>query len=100
MAWDGTTKLVITAPSEVYIAGQFRKFGPGGSLAGDGTLFTREDAVEAAWAVVDPVLKTHYRASPYKRGSWGPKAADALIKADGGWHNPVLDVPGDKKRVR
>jgi hypothetical protein len=38
LAWDGTTKLVITAPSEAYIAGQFRKFGPGGSLAGDGTL--------------------------------------------------------------
>jgi glucose-6-phosphate 1-dehydrogenase len=72
----------------------------GDALAGDGTLFTREDAVEAAWAVVDPVLKTHHRASPYKRGSWGPKAADALIKADGGWHNPVLDAPGDKKGIR
>jgi glucose-6-phosphate 1-dehydrogenase len=58
------------------------------AMAGDGALFTREDAVEAAWAVVDPVLKTHHRARPYRRGSWGPKAADALIAADGGWHNP------------
>ena len=60
------------------------------AMAGDGALFTREDAVEAAWAVVNPVLKTHHRAHPYKRGSWGPKAADALIAADGVWHNPDL----------
>ena len=51
-------------------------------------LFTREDAVEAAWAVVDPVLKHHHRARPYRRHSWDPKEAGALIKADGGWHNP------------
>ena len=61
------------------------------------TLFTREDAVEAAWAVVDPVLKTHHRASPYKRGSWGPKEADALIEADGGWHNPMAGCAGGQE---
>jgi len=60
----------------------------GDAMAGDEALFTREDAVEAAWAVVDPVLKTHHRVRPYTRGSWGPKAADALIATDGGWHNP------------
>lgn len=60
----------------------------GDALAGDGALFTRQDAVEAAWAVVDPVLTRHARALPYRRGSWGPKAADALIAADGGWFNP------------
>jgi glucose-6-phosphate 1-dehydrogenase len=58
------------------------------AMAGDGALFTREDAVEAAWAVVAPVLKTHHRVRPYKRGSWGPKEADALIASDGRWHNP------------
>src|SRR5512135_3521733 len=58
------------------------------AMAGNGALFTREDAVEAAWAVVDPVLNTHHRVRPYRRGSWGPKEADALIAADGGWHNP------------
>jgi glucose-6-phosphate 1-dehydrogenase len=58
------------------------------AMNGDGALFTREDAVEAAWAVVDPVLKTHHRALPYKRRSWGPKEADALIASDGYWHNP------------
>jgi len=60
----------------------------GDAMAGDGALFTREDAVEAAWAVVDPVLKKHHRTRPYKRHSWGPKEADVLIASDGGWHNP------------
>ena len=60
----------------------------GDAMAGDGALFTREDAVEAAWMVVDPVLKAHHRVRFYKRRSWGPKDADAIIAADGGWHNP------------
>jgi glucose-6-phosphate 1-dehydrogenase len=60
----------------------------GDAMAGDGALFTREDAVEAAWAVVDPVLKTHHRVRLYKRHAWGPKEADAIIAARGGWHNP------------
>jgi glucose-6-phosphate 1-dehydrogenase len=60
----------------------------GDAMAGDGALFTREDAVEAAWAVVEPVLTTHHRTCPYEHGSWGPKEADVLIAADGCWHNP------------
>jgi glucose-6-phosphate 1-dehydrogenase len=60
----------------------------GDAMSGDGALFTREDAVEAAWAVVDPVLKKHHRVRPYQRHTWGPKAADAIIASDGGWHNP------------
>ena len=60
----------------------------GDAMAGDGALFTREDAIEAAWAVVDPVLRTHDRTRPYEHGSWGPKEADALITADGRWHDP------------
>jgi glucose-6-phosphate 1-dehydrogenase len=58
------------------------------AMAGDGALFTREDAVEAAWAVVGRVLETHHRVRPYEPGSWGPREADALIAADGGWYNP------------
>jgi glucose-6-phosphate 1-dehydrogenase len=60
------------------------------AIAGNGALFTREDAVEAAWVVVDPVLDTHHKAYPYKPGSWGPKQADALIAVNGSWHNPIL----------
>ena len=56
------------------------------AMAGDGALFTSQDAVEAAWAVVDGVLTDHHPALPYARGSWGPAAADALIAADGSWH--------------
>jgi len=68
----------------------------GDALAGNGALFTREDAVEEAWRVVDPVLERHPRALPYSPGSWGPRAAAALIAADGPWHNPeVQDVAAD-----
>ena len=61
----------------------------GDAMIGDGALFTSQDAVEAAWAVVDPVLVDHHPALPYEPGTWGPQAADALIEADGGWHNPA-----------
>ena len=61
----------------------------GDAMAGDGALFAREDSVEAAWAVVDPILTRHRPAVPYKSGSWGPKQADALLTADGRWHNPM-----------
>jgi glucose-6-phosphate 1-dehydrogenase len=61
----------------------------GDAMIGDGALFTREDAVEAAWAVVDPVLKTHPRVRTYKRGSWGPKGSDVVLAPDSGWRNPT-----------
>ncbi|MDD2582203.1 MAG: glucose-6-phosphate dehydrogenase [Desulfuromonadaceae bacterium] len=63
----------------------------GDAMAGDGALFTREDAVEAAWAVVEPVLKTHHRVLSYNQGTWGPKAADQMIARDGhSWLQPVI----------
>jgi glucose-6-phosphate 1-dehydrogenase len=60
----------------------------GDVMAGSGALFSQEESIEAAWAVVDPVLRNHHRSCPYEPGSWGPKEADALIAADGSWHNP------------
>jgi glucose-6-phosphate 1-dehydrogenase len=62
----------------------------GDALAGDGALFTREDAVEAAWAVVEPVLNAHSAALPYDPGSWGPLQADTLMKKGNRWCNPLL----------
>ena len=62
----------------------------GDAMAGNGALFTRQDAIEAAWAVVDPVLATHAPVHRYPPGSWGPKAANELIAANGNWHNPTL----------
>lgn len=65
------------------------------AMAGDGALFTREDAVEAAWTVVEPVLKSHYRSLLYKPGSWGPKEADLLIARDGrSWQQPSINKEG------
>lgn len=64
------------------------------AMAGDSALFTDQDAVEAAWAVVDPVLVYHPAVRPYPSGSWGPPQADALIDADGGWHNPASEKGG------
>ena len=61
------------------------------AMAGNGGLFTREDAIEAAWAVVDPVLDIPRKVYRYKPGSWGPKQANELIAADGHWHNPKLE---------
>jgi glucose-6-phosphate 1-dehydrogenase len=61
-------------------------------MIGDGSLFTREDAVDAAWAVVDHVLAEHHPVIPYERGSWGPQEADELIAPDGCWHNPDSKV--------
>jgi glucose-6-phosphate 1-dehydrogenase len=60
------------------------------AMAGDGTLFNGEAGVEAAWAVVDPVLKNHERAWPYAPGSWGPNQADRLLAAGDAWHAPKI----------
>ena len=60
------------------------------AMSGERMLFTREDTVDAAWAVVDPVLKNHPPSIPYRRGSWGPKEVDTLIAGYGGWQNPSL----------
>jgi len=61
----------------------------GAAMTGDGSLFTREDAVEAAWAAVDPILRNHRPVLPYRRHGWGPKEADALIAPHGRWRNPI-----------
>ena len=58
------------------------------AMVGDDALFAQREAIEAAWAVVQPVLTKHPRAIIYAPGSWGPAEADQLIAADGGWHNP------------
>ena len=62
----------------------------GAALVGDGALFTRENTVEAAWAVVDPILEHHDIAHPYLPGSWGPQQADSLVAPQARWHNPAL----------
>ena len=63
------------------------------AMRGDGALFTREDSVEAAWAVVDPVLSDHAPAIRYAKGSWGPAEADSLLAPGRCWHNPLSEGP-------
>ena len=61
----------------------------GAALSGDRWLFARQETVEAAWRVVDPVLDDATPVHPYSRGSWGPKEADALLPEGDVWHDPV-----------
>lgn len=58
------------------------------AMEGDQTLFARQDAVEAAWAIVDPILGDATPVHQYKAGSWGPHAAGLLASDVGGWANP------------
>ena len=60
----------------------------GDAMAGDATLFARQDAVEAAWAVVDPVLGEATEVRPYAPGTWGPTEAERLAADVGGWAQP------------
>jgi glucose-6-phosphate 1-dehydrogenase len=60
------------------------------ALVGDSTHFTRQDGVEATWRIVQPLLQSPPRAQPYRKGSWGPKAADELVAEFGGWHGPWI----------
>ncbi|HLU55974.1 MAG TPA: glucose-6-phosphate dehydrogenase [Pseudonocardia sp.] len=61
----------------------------GAALAGQRVFFAREDTVEAAWRVVDPVLGDVVPVHTYPRGSWGPKEADALLPEGDHWHDPA-----------
>ncbi len=60
----------------------------GDAMAGDGTLFSRQDAVEAAWRIVDPVIHGESELYEYEPGSWGPRQADRLVAEVGGWNMP------------
>ena len=61
----------------------------GDSIAGDATLFAREDSVEEAWRIVDPVLRDPPRLIEYEPNSWGPQELDRIVSPVGGWQNPA-----------
>jgi glucose-6-phosphate 1-dehydrogenase len=63
----------------------------GDAMAGDPTLFAREDYVEEAWRIVDPVLKAGTPVTEYDPHTWGPSEADQKVVPPGGWHNPIVD---------
>lgn len=63
----------------------------GDAMRGDPTLFAREDSVEEAWRIVDPILKADLPVYEYEPGSWGPKEVDQLVCPPGGWQNPTMN---------
>jgi glucose-6-phosphate 1-dehydrogenase len=63
----------------------------GDAMEGDPALFAREDGVDAAWRIIDPVLRSAKPVEIYEPGSWGPASADAMTRPFGGWHAPSGD---------
>ena len=68
----------------------------GDAMLGDGTLFAREDEVEAAWRVVDGVLGEVVPVEPYADGSWGPDRGEELLRGVATWRRPDRDRPDDE----
>jgi len=60
----------------------------GDAMSGNPTLFARQDYVEEAWRIVDPVLKAETPVLEYEKGTWGPGEVEQRIVPPGGWHNP------------
>jgi glucose-6-phosphate 1-dehydrogenase len=69
------------------------------AMAGDATLFARQDYVEEAWRIVDPVLKAETPVYPYEPHTWGPKEVEERIVPPGGWEEPVAEEPEDFRVV-
>jgi glucose-6-phosphate 1-dehydrogenase len=65
----------------------------GDARRGDQGLFAREDSVEAAWRIVDPVLHAQPPIHEYVRGSWGPAAAAGILANGDHWHDPAASLP-------
>jgi glucose-6-phosphate 1-dehydrogenase len=69
------------------------------AMAGDATLFARQDYVEEAWRIVDPVLKATTPVYPYEPNTWGPKEVDQNVTPAGGWDEPQPDEQEDFRIV-
>jgi glucose-6-phosphate 1-dehydrogenase len=77
---------VVEQPVETRLGDYERLLGD--AIAGDATLFARQDVVEAAWAIVDPLIQNPGPMFEYEPGSWGPPQADRLVAEVGGWNTP------------
>jgi glucose-6-phosphate 1-dehydrogenase len=71
----------------------------GDAMAGDATLFARQDYVEEAWRIVDPMLKANTPVYPYEPNTWGPKEVDQTLLPPGGWDQPSGDEQEDFRIV-
>jgi glucose-6-phosphate 1-dehydrogenase len=77
---------VVEQPAEMRLGDYERLLGD--AMVGDATLFARQDVVEAAWAIVDPLIADPGQMFEYEPGSWGPPQADRLVAEVGGWNTP------------
>jgi glucose-6-phosphate 1-dehydrogenase len=59
------------------------------AMTGDASVFARQDYVEEAWRIVDPVLKSSTPVYEYEPGTWGPPQVEEKLSPADGWHNPV-----------
>ncbi len=85
-------------PEQIYLDMEFAEEGGEGptpyevllhaAMVGDGKRFPRQDSVEECWRIMQPLLDDPPPVYPYAKGTWGPKEADQLIAAQGGWHEP------------
>jgi len=91
MLTEPTELRVVNQPNGDEIGAYERLLGD--ALAGDATLFARQDAVEAAWEIVQPILGTSIRVHEYDSGTWGPPEAAQLAEPSGGWHCPECAEP-------
>ena len=65
----------------------------GDAMLGDATLFAREDSVEEAWRIVDPMLKAPPPVQMYEPGTWGPSPLPPRLIPAGGWSDPIVNAP-------
>jgi glucose-6-phosphate 1-dehydrogenase len=72
----------------------------GDAMAGDATLFARQDYVEEAWRIVDPILKAGTPVYGYDPQTWGPKEVEQAVVPPGGWDDPQADEPEDFRIVK
>jgi len=86
MAGQPVELSVVEQPVETQLGDYERLLGD--AMNGDATLFARQDVVEAAWAIVDPLIKDPGQMFEYEPGSWGPPQADRLVADIGGWNTP------------
>ena len=61
------------------------------AMTGESTRFTRQDAVEETWRVMQPLLDAPPPVHAYEPGSWGPKEAERLVAGYGRWHGPWIE---------
>ena len=82
-----STELTLVRQSEGEELGAYERL-LGDAMEGDATLFARQDAVERAWEIVEPILGDATPLHEYEPGSWGPTEAERLMAKYGGWHAP------------